>query len=150
MKKVFSLIVVFFAITTVAFAQKGVIKFAKEAHDFGKIEQGKPVTFTFEFTNTGADPVIISNASPSCGCTAPDWTRTPVLPGQKGYVKATFNAASVGGFNKVVTVVSNAERSSIQLTLTGEVLAPKTEQSTAATAPAPAVEKSKRKAKTSR
>ena len=147
MKKVFSLFVVLFAITTVAFAQKGVVKFAKETHDFGKIEQGKPVTFTFEFTNTGSDPVVISNAQPSCGCTTPDWTKSAVLPGQKGYVKATYNAAAMGQFNKTITVTSNSERSQIFLALTGEVVAPKETQS-AATAPAPAIKK--KTAKTTR
>jgi uncharacterized protein (DUF58 family) len=152
MKKAFSLIVVFFAITTIAFAQKGVIKFTKESHDFGKVPQGTPVTYTFEFTNTGTDPVVISNAQPSCGCTTPDWTKSAVLPGQKGFVKATYNAASMGSFNKNVTVVSNAERASIPLNLTGEVTAKEGASTAAATpAAAPAAEKSKKKgAKTSR
>ncbi|WP_266368707.1 DUF1573 domain-containing protein [Tellurirhabdus rosea] len=149
MKKVFSLFVVLFAITTVAFAQKGVVKFAKESHDFGKIEQGKPVTFTFEFTNTGTDPVVISNAQPSCGCTTPDWTKSAVLPGQKGYVKATYNAAAMGQFNKTVTVTSNGERPQIFLELRGEVVAPKEAQSAAA-APTPAPAIKKKVAKTTR
>jgi len=147
MKKVFSLFVVLFAITTVAFAQKGVVKFVKEAHDFGKIEQGKPATFTFEFTNTGTEPVVIAEARPSCGCTTPDWTKSAVLPGQKGYVKATYNAASMGQFSKTVTVVSNAERSTIYLTLTGEVVPGKDAQASTAEAPvaAPAIEKTTKK-----
>ncbi|MGA0556408.1 DUF1573 domain-containing protein [Larkinella sp. VNQ87] len=130
------------AVSTIAFAQKGVIKFTKESHDFGKVPQGSPVTYTFEFTNVGTDPVVISNAQPSCGCTTPDWTKSAVLPGQKGFVKATYNAAAMGAFNKNVTVVSNAERSSIALNLTGEVVA-KEAQSTAATTPA--ADKSKKK-----
>ncbi|MFD1143803.1 DUF1573 domain-containing protein [Larkinella insperata] len=142
MKKAFSLIVVFLAFATVSFAQKGVIKFTKESHDFGKVPQGTPVTYTFEFTNTGTDPVVISSAQPSCGCTTPDWTKSAVMPGQKGFVKATYNAASMGSFNKNVTVVSNAERSSIPLTLTGEV----TSKETAAASPAtPAADKNKKK-----
>ena len=142
MKKAFSLIVVFLAFATVSFAQKGVIKFTKESHDFGKVPQGTPVTYTFEFTNTGTDPVVISQATPSCGCTTPDWTKSAVMPGQKGFVKATYNAASMGSFNKNVTVVSNAERSSIPLTLTGEVVS----KETAAASPAtPAADKRKTK-----
>ncbi|WP_128546597.1 DUF1573 domain-containing protein [Larkinella soli] len=152
MKKAFSLFVVFFAITTVAFAQKGVLKFSSESHDFGKVPQGTPVTYTFEFTNTGTDPVVISNAQPSCGCTTPDWTKSAVLPGQKGFVKATYNAASMGAFNKNVTVTSNAERSTIVLNLTGEVTAKDGQPTTAAAAsPAPAPsEKKKKGTKTSR
>ncbi|WP_234735221.1 DUF1573 domain-containing protein [Tellurirhabdus bombi] len=136
MKKVFSLIVVIFAITTGAFAQKGVLKFEKETHNFGKVDQGKPATYTFEFTNTGTDPVVISNAQASCGCTTPDWTKSAVLPGQKGIVKATYNAAAMGNFSKTVTVTSNAERSTVVLNLTGEVVAAKEAASAAAPAPA--------------
>ncbi|MGV3557191.1 DUF1573 domain-containing protein [Larkinella arboricola] len=142
MKKAFSLIVVFLAFATVSFAQKGVIKFTKESHDFGKVPQGTPVTHTFEFTNTGTDPVVISQATPSCGCTTPDWTKSAVMPGQKGFVKATYNAASMGSFNKNVTVVSNGERSSIPLTLTGEVVSKET---AAASPAAPGADKNKKK-----
>lgn len=142
MKKAFSLIVVFLAFATVSFAQKGVIKFTKESHDFGKVPQGTPVTYTFEFTNTGTDPVVISNAQPSCGCTTPDWTKSAVMPGQKGFVKATYNAASMGSFNKNVTVVSNAERSSIPLNLTGEVVSKET---AAASPSSPGADKNKKK-----
>lgn len=126
MKKILSFFVVFFVFVAVSFAQKGVIKFAKLEHDFGKIEQGKPVTYTYEFTNTGTDPIILGNVAPSCGCTTPDWTREPVMPGKKGFVKATFNAGAMGPFNKNVTVPSNAENGTVSLTLKGEVIANKT------------------------
>jgi len=154
MKRVFSLFVVFFAVTAVAFAQKGVIKFTSEAHDFGKVPQGTPVSYTFEFTNTGTDPVVISNAQASCGCTTPDWTKSAVMPGQKGMVKATYNAAGMGQFNKTVTITSNAERSSIVLNLKGEVVAKDAAASTAAAdqSASPATDKSGKKkgTKTSR
>lgn len=97
------------------------IKFEKETHDFGTIPQGTPVTYTFVFTNTGKEPLIITNASASCGCTTPDWSKEPIKPGQKGYVKATYNAAAAGGFTKSVTVTSNAKRSMVTLMLKGEV-----------------------------
>ncbi|MFM7854097.1 MAG: DUF1573 domain-containing protein [Flammeovirgaceae bacterium] len=91
------------------------------AHDFGKIKQGVPVTHEFKFTNTGKVPFIITNAQPSCGCTAPDWTKTPVPPGQTGFVKATFNAGMQGPFNKTITVTSNVEGGITLLTIKGEV-----------------------------
>ena len=94
-----------------------------ETQDLGKVEQGKPVTITYEFINTSKVPLIITNVKPSCGCTNPDYTKTPVLPNQKGYVKATFNAASAGSFSKTVTVSSNAVTEEKVLQFQGEVVA---------------------------
>jgi archaellum component FlaG (FlaF/FlaG flagellin family) len=97
------------------------IKFDKETHDFGAIPQGTPATYEFVFKNTGKTPLIITNASASCGCTTPDWTREPIKPGKTGTVKATYNAASPGPFTKSVTVVSNAKNSTVILYLKGDV-----------------------------
>ncbi len=80
----------------------------EETFDFGSIPQGTPVTHVFEFTNTGNQPLVISTVDKSCGCTTPKWTTEPILPGKKGTVSATYNAASMGGFNKTITVHSNA------------------------------------------
>lgn len=132
MKKIFSLFVALFVFVAVGYAQKGVLKFAKETHDFGKVEQGKPVTYVFEFKNTGSTPVIIDDAQASCGCTKPNWTREAVMPGKTGMVSATFNAAAMGPFNKSVTVISNAETGNMMLYLKGEVVTQK-EAETAAT-----------------
>ena len=93
-------------------------------HDFGKIKQGTPVTHEFTFVNKGQEPLIIMNAQPSCGCTVPSWTREPIPPGGTGFVKATFNAAAAGGFNKSVTVTANVEGGVIMLSIRGEVMAP--------------------------
>lgn len=90
--------------------------------DFGKVKQNVPVTHEFKFTNTSKVPFIIANAQPSCGCTAPDWTKSPVPPGGSGFVKATFNAATAGPFNKTITVTSNVEGGIILLTIKGEVV----------------------------
>jgi len=98
--------------------------FDKEVHDFGKIPQGTPASFTFTFKNAGKEPLIVTNAQASCGCTTPDWTKEPIKKGGKGFVKATYNAASVGPFTKQVTVLSNGKRSPIMLTIKGEVVAP--------------------------
>jgi Protein of unknown function (DUF1573) len=91
-------------------------------HDFGKIKQGVPVTHEFKFTNTGKAPLIIVNAQPSCGCTTPDWTKTPVSPGQSGFIKATFNAGAAGPFNKTISVTANVEGGTVALTIKGEVI----------------------------
>ena len=123
MKKLFLVLVVMVAAATTGFAQKGVMKFKEETHNFGKIEQNKPVTTEFVFTNTGKEPIVISNVSASCGCTTPSYTKEPVLPGKTGSIKATFNAAAMGPFNKSITIFSNSESPTLTLFLKGEVVA---------------------------
>ncbi len=91
-------------------------------HDFGKIKQGVPVTHEFTFTNTGKTPLVITNVQASCGCTTPAWSKDPIPPGGKGFIKATYNAASMGGFNKTVTVMANVENGFKQLSIKGEVV----------------------------
>lgn len=91
-------------------------------HDFGRIVQGKPVTAEFTFTNTGEMPLVIHSAKGSCGCTGVDYPKVAILPGQAGTIKATFNASSLGAFNKTVMVESNAENGLQTLAFTGEVV----------------------------
>jgi hypothetical protein len=67
-------------------------KWEAKVHDFGKIDQGKPVTHEFLFTNAGSTPLVISNVRGSCGCTVTDYTKEPIAPGKTGFVKAIFNA----------------------------------------------------------
>lgn len=122
MKKFFAVLVVLMTVASISFAQKGVMKFKEETHNFGKIEQGKPVTQDFVFTNTGTTPIVITNVSASCGCTTPSYTKDPILPKQTGSIKATYNAAAMGTFNKSITVFSNAESPSLTLFLKGEVV----------------------------
>ncbi|AUD05073.1 DUF1573 domain-containing protein [Spirosoma pollinicola] len=146
MKKSFSLFVALFLMVAVSYAQKGVLKFTQETHDFGKVEQGKPVTHVFEFKNTGTDPIVINDAQASCGCTKPSFSREPIMPGKTGSISATYNAAAAGPFNKSVTVTSNAEAGQAVLYLKGEVVT-----AAAATAAAPAAAPvTKEKKKTSR
>ena len=99
------------------------ISFEKNEHDFGKINEEKgPVTYEFKFTNTGGSPIIVSNVKASCGCTATDYTKDPVLPGKTGFVKATYDPKNrPGPFNKSVTVTSNAENATVVLIIKGDV-----------------------------
>lgn len=93
--------------STSLFAQKKVDEFAKfnvETFDFGKIKQNVPVTATFVVTNISNEPLIIDQASPSCGCTVADYTKSPIAPGKTGFIKAIYNAADIGPINKQVTV----------------------------------------------
>lgn len=103
-------------------AAVAVAAFEAQNHDFGKIKQGVPVTHEFKFTNKGKVPMVITNVQASCGCTTPDWTKDPIPPNGQGYIKATFNAAAAGGFNKTVTVTSNVENGFVQLSIRGEVV----------------------------
>ena len=88
----------------------------------GSVELNKPVNVTFEFVNSGKAPLVISKVEPSCGCTAVEYSKEPIAPGQKGFVKTTYNAASVGVFNKTVTVFSNAADMRKILNIKGEVV----------------------------
>jgi hypothetical protein len=101
------------------------MQFTKTAHDFGQIpEMGGDATYQFEFTNTGKAPIIITNVESSCGCTTPEWSRQPVLPGKTGFVKAIFDPKDRPGiFDKEITVSTTAEQ--VKLKISGEVL-PKT------------------------
>jgi len=85
------------------------LKWDNETHDFGEIEKGKPVSYEFTFTNTSKQTILVTNVKPSCGCTATNYTKTPVKPGEKGSVTATYNAAHPGNFHKTVTVTTNEE-----------------------------------------
>ena len=100
------------------------IKFSKMEHDFGNIPQGTPVTTEFEVTNTGKAPLIISNVNVTCGCTTPFFTKDPIMPGKKGLIKATFNAAAAGAFTKGITVVTNVpDKAGVPLIIKGTVTA---------------------------
>src|SRR6187401_1000857 len=87
-----------------------VITFEKKSHDFGDMFQGDKVEHTYYFTNTGNEPLIITNVQVQCGCTLPkNWSRDPIPPGAKGELTVAFNSAGkMGKQNKTVTVISNA------------------------------------------
>lgn len=108
-KNLYLLLIAVFFITSATFAQTGAkISFKESTHDFGVVKQNNPATYSFEVKNDGNAPLFITNVEPSCGCTTPDWTKTPIQPGKTGFIKATFNAADKGPFNKSVYVKSNA------------------------------------------
>ena len=98
------------------------ILFEEAKYDFGSVVQGGTVDHTFKFKNTGTAPLIISNIGVSCGCTTPEWTKAPVLPGKTGSIAAHFNSTGKFGMqNKVLTVESNAVAGSTTVSLVGEV-----------------------------
>jgi hypothetical protein len=100
-----------------------VLTLEKNTHDFGDIFQGDVVEHTFKFTNTGNQPLLITNIQTSCGCTTPTWPRDPIMPGGKGELKVGFNSA--GKMNKqtktVLPIISNSA-TDVSVTFTTNVL----------------------------
>lgn len=84
-----------------------VVEWLNPDADLGEIAKGKPANVTYEFINHGKKPIIITNVKVSCGCTSKSYSKEPVQPGQKGSIKASYNAAKTGKFNKTITVTIN-------------------------------------------
>jgi hypothetical protein len=99
-----------------------VMTFETINHDFGKIKEGEKVVYEFKFKNTGKTPLIISNASATCGCTIPEIPKDPVKPGAEGVIKVVFDSTGKSGLqDKVVTITSNANPAINDVHLTGDV-----------------------------
>ena len=96
-------------------------KFESEVIDYGVIEHNADGNREFKFTNVGKEPLIISNAAGSCGCTTPVWPKEPIKPGGTGVIKVHYATDRVGNFEKTVTLTSNADQPSKVLKIKGEV-----------------------------
>jgi hypothetical protein len=111
-------------------------KFEVEEYNFGTIKQGDKVTYDFNFVNAGKEPLVITEAHGSCGCTVPSWPKEPVAKGAKGVIHVEFNSTGKMGMqDKTVTITSNAKDASKVLHLKGNV------ETAPAPAPAPAEKK---------
>jgi hypothetical protein len=85
-----------------------VMQFETMEHDFGKINEGDIVEYTYKFKNTGDAPLIIQGAQGSCGCTVPNWTKEPIPAGGSGVVTAKFDShGKQNAQSKTVTVTAN-------------------------------------------
>ncbi|HEX4886588.1 MAG TPA: DUF1573 domain-containing protein [Luteibaculaceae bacterium] len=101
-----------------------VIQANKEVHDYGEIKQGGDPYCEFVLKNTGNEPLIISNAKGSCGCTVPEWSREPVMPGKSTVIKVRYDTNRPGPINKSVTITSNAKNEpNLVLRIKGNVAA---------------------------
>ncbi|MNJ92980.1 hypothetical protein D3C87_106570 [compost metagenome] len=99
------------------------VQVEKAIYEFGEIKQGEKVSYEFKFKNVGKTPLIITNASATCGCTVPEYPSAPVKPGEEGVIKVVFDSAGKLGLqDKVVTVTSNANPAFEQLHLVGDVI----------------------------
>ena len=107
---------------TVKTASASAIAWKSDVIELGQITQNKPQAIVFEFKNTGTSDILITNVKPACGCTATDYTKTPIKPGQNAVINATYNAAAKGAFTKTVTVTTNNESTPKVLTFKGTVI----------------------------
>lgn len=99
-----------------------VIKFNTEKHDFGKLKQNVPVTYSFEIKNISNKPVVVENSWASCGCTTPEKIEKPIMPGETAKLKVQYNAAALAQFNKEVHVKIAGIDQHKTVLITGEVL----------------------------
>ena len=101
-------------------AKPDVLILKENAHNFGKIPQGRPATYIFEITNTGKESLRLDNVQASCGCTTPEWSKEPIAAGATANIKVGYNAHAEGAFAKVVTISYNGNQTKT-LTITGDV-----------------------------
>ncbi len=98
-------------------------KFEHTMHNFGEIMEGQVVSHDFIYTNTGDQPLVISNVRASCGCTTPYWTKEPVLPGKSGRISASYNSKNrPGNFNKSITITANTASPTFTLHIKGSTI----------------------------
>jgi len=117
-------LVIIFSLNT-AYAQPlADIQFEKMDHSFGKIkEDGGPANYNFKFTNTGKVPLVIQDVNASCGCTTPEWSKEPILPGKTGFIKVSYNPNQRPGiFTKSITISANIPKFNRVLTISGDVI----------------------------
>jgi hypothetical protein len=101
------------------------IRFDSQTHNFGKLIQGEKVSFAYKFKNTGKAALVIASVVPSCGCTVADFTKTPLMPDEEGYVSINFNSETKKGFvSSGVIVQANTYPSETRLTFEATVVQP--------------------------
>ncbi|MEN8928716.1 MAG: DUF1573 domain-containing protein [Flavobacteriales bacterium] len=110
----------------------------KDVHDYGKIKKNADGACYFTISNTGTEPLLITNAKGSCGCTVPNWPREAIAPGESAKMKVTYATNRVGPINKTVTITSNSTSGPRKVVrIKGEVLKPAAEDG------APVIKKAK-------
>lgn len=98
------------------------IALSESQFDFGKIKKGDQKEHVYEVTNTGENPLIISQVKPGCGCTVPDYTKDPILPGQKGKITLKFDSSNFDGLvNKQAEVYANVEKAPIVISFSADI-----------------------------
>ncbi len=124
MKKIILLLMMLASLVAYAQQEQPEIKFDKTVHNFGTFSEKTPVqTAVFAFTNIGKAPLIINQAIASCGCTIPSYTKEPIMPGEKGTVKVTYNGKGKfpGHFKKSITIRTNGKVEMVRLYIEGDM-----------------------------
>lgn len=107
----------------VAYTDSTTVQLIDSVYNFGNVTDGDKVEYSYRFRNTGKNPLIVSSAVASCGCTVPEKPEEPIKPGETGFLKVVFNSKGrVGEVHKTITVTSNAYPKFPQLELTGHVV----------------------------
>ncbi|HBB93610.1 MAG: hypothetical protein A2X22_05325 [Bacteroidetes bacterium GWF2_49_14] len=102
-----------------------VMEFEQSKHDFGLVVQGEKLSYNFKFTNTGGTDLIISQASSTCGCTVPTYSKEPVKPGGHGSIEVQFDSGGrTGSVSKTVSILANTQPNTNQLEISAEVYVP--------------------------
>ena len=125
MKTLVSILFIFFSIGIVSAQEGAGMKFEETSFNFGEIEYNSEAQHSFKFTNTGSKPLIIRNVRPSCGCTTPEWPKNPIMPGETGEIKATYDTKREGRFHKSITVLTNIEENGTKILYIKGVVLPK-------------------------
>lgn len=116
MKKLLSILTLMVLVAGIAVAQKSVKKAAKKGADmsfnqttvdYGTIKQHADPLRKFAFVNNGTEPLIITGARGSCGCTVPSYPKKPILPGEEGVIEVRYDTKRLGKFRKTVRVTTN-------------------------------------------
>ncbi len=142
MKKLLSILTVFALFATASFAQTDAVAAPAEATDggpkmefevvevdYGTIEQGSDPLRVFNFSNTGDEPLIISKAKGSCGCTVPKYPQDPILPGETAQIEVRYDTNRIGPFQKTVTLTTNEAKPTHTLKIKGKVNKKPTQES---------------------
>ncbi|MCC6817397.1 MAG: DUF1573 domain-containing protein [Bacteroidia bacterium] len=87
------------------------LKFDVDTADFGTVAEGDSFVYEFWFTNIGDADLIIKQAWPACGCTHPSYTKGPIKPGERGFIRVAFHSKGFGGHDliKEVIIINNGD-----------------------------------------
>ena len=98
------------------------VALSESSFEFGKIKKGDHKEHTYEITNTGKNPLIISQVKPGCGCTVPDYTKDPIMPGKKGKITLKFDSSNFDGLvNKQAEIYANVEKAPMVINFTADI-----------------------------
>lgn len=109
-------------------AEGPVMTFETKVVDYGDIERKSERKRTLKFTNTGTEPLVISNARGSCGCTVPTWPKEPIMPGESSEMVITYDTNRPGKINKTVTITTNEGANPHVIKVVGHVHEPTQEE----------------------